>query len=273
MLLAIDIGNSNICSAAWHNEQWTSIQRVSTKNENMLALFTASLDTLLSQISNNTDSSISTVVISSVVPNITEQLVSVIQQSIDSPILYVDTTLCHPLSGDIPKELGQDLFANAIASHVKSNPSLLLGTTTHNTDMCASLTVDLGTALTFIAVTSKGTIAGVAITPGIYTAFNTLTANTSLINNITLQAPKSVLGTNTNEAINSGIVMGYTHLIQGMVLEITQELQEPTRVFLTGGLVQFLQEYNMPLDKKLECDISVYHTLDGLRIFAEYNNN
>ena len=141
---------------------------------------------------------------------------------------------------------------------------------TNKTTPTASITVDMGTALTFIAVDGGGAILGVSITTGIETALNALIKNTGQLQQYDLKIPAQALGKTTHESLNSGIMLGYKHLIKGMVNQIKDEVGEPMKVYATGGLSELMKSLSAPHDTVFD-EINPYHTLDGLSILATYN--
>ena len=126
------------------------------------------------------------------------------------------------------------------------------------------IVVDFGTALTFTTLSDEGKILGVSITPGLKTAIKSLTQNTAKLFDVPLEMPKSALGTNTITAIQSGILFGYSGLVQSMVAEIRNEVQQEIPAVATGGLSSIitpLKDFFDHIDTKL--------TLNGLRIIGE----
>jgi len=112
-------------------------------------------------------------------------------------------------------------------------------------------------------VEHDGRISGVNIAPGMLSAIKCLSANTAQLRDVKLEKPSGVLGTNTVEAIQNGIIIGYEGLVSHMIKRIGEEKQQPLRVIATGGLAHMLpSKYFDELDKNL--------TLDGLRIAGQY---
>lgn len=270
MLLAIDIGNSNVVLSIWNGKKWEATSRITSKNEQGSSKEDKYHEFITAYFSDNKP--IDTVIISSVVPDLTDIIQDICSKNLKAHIMLVDFNMKSPLCSP-PSELGQDLFANAVASYTKSNFVMKRSViSTNKTIPTASLTVDLGTALTFTAVNSQGEIAGVAISTGIESSFKALVGNTAQLSEYKLYIPESALGLNTHESLNSGIMLGYRHLIKGMVAQIKSELNENTKVFATGGLSGLMKTLAPPYDTIFD-EINLYHTLDGLRILAEYNSN
>lgn len=282
MLLVIDIGNSNITLAYQSRGMWSDIMRHSTKNEhNEIHAMTVYQNFIARDNVQYTSQTIDTIIISSVVPTLTPIIQEIIHNIFYKnnnaiKIIMVDLTIHSPLTAPIPAELGNDLFANAVASYSKSN--LIMNKSVIGTNLTtptASITVDMGTALSFIAVDGGGTILGVSITTGIETALNALIKNTEIENTrqlptYDLNIPVRALGKTTQEALNSGIMLGYKHLIKGMVGQIKDEVGTPMKVYATGGLSKMMKSLAHPHDTVFD-EINPYHTLNGLSILATYN--
>ena len=151
-----------------------------------------------------------------------------------------------------PYELGTDLMANAVAANhlFRSN----------------TIIVDFGTALTFTLVRDDGSIEGVNILPGIKTAIRSLSLNTAQLQEVILEYPLQILGKNTVEAIQNGVLIGYTGLVKYMIESIEKHYGIQCKTIATGGLAGILTQLKFDLiDKNL--------TLNGLRWVAENVQN
>jgi type III pantothenate kinase len=153
---------------------------------------------------------------------------------------------------DNPREVGADRIVNAAAaSHLYGGPIII---------------VDMGTATTFDTVSREGDYMGGAIAPGIMMAAEALFARPAQLFRIHLAAPKKAVGTNTVTAMQSGIILGYTSLVEGMVARIQKELPEKAKVIATGGYANLIlketrviEEYNPDL------------SLIGLKVISQLN--
>jgi type III pantothenate kinase len=150
-----------------------------------------------------------------------------------------------------PHQIGSDLVANAAAAYDRFKANCLV--------------VDFGTALTFTAIDANGAIKGVSIAPGLRTAMKALSGNTAQLPEIPLEIPQKAIGTNTVEAIQSGIVLGYVGLVSYLVEKIKEEMGGECTVVATGGL-SFVME---PL-KHLFAHIDPRLTLDGLAVIDRW---
>jgi type III pantothenate kinase len=252
MLLAIDIGNSEITIGSWNGESWSSHWRIPSRTELPEVFYAVKFRDLFLEDSQPIDN-VKTVVLSSVVPGLTEKITSVIKTLfIKDPIIlgpHVYAKL--PLTILNPYEIGADLVANAVAAHFKLKETCIV--------------VDFGTALTFTTVSGDGKILGVSIAPGLRTALKSLSQNTAKLFDVPLEMPKSALGTNTATAIQSGIVIGYEGLVKNMVGAIRNELGVDCPAIATGGLsfaITSLKSFFYLVDPML--------TLNGLRLIGEH---
>ena len=196
MLLAIDIGNSNIVFGVHDRNAWVDRWRIRTVPEKTSAEYGLLFRELLSSSGTELDS-IERTIISSVVPQLTQQLQEMAHALFRSEVLVVTQELKTGLvvKTDNPSEVGADLITNAVAAYsmLKSN----------------CIVVDFGTALTFTAVSRTGDILGVAIAPGIRSATEALSTHTAQLPHVSLNAPPAAIGKNTVHSIQSGIIFGY----------------------------------------------------------------
>jgi type III pantothenate kinase len=157
-----------------------------------------------------------------------------------------------PILYDNPKEVGGDRIADAVAAYdLHGGPSVV---------------VDFGTATTFEAVSPRGEYLGGAIFPGIDISLDALFQHAALLRRVELVEPRHVIGRSTVESMQSGVIYGYTSLVDGMVHRIEAELGQDAKVVSTGGLSALIT----PLSATIQ-----YHepflTLHGLRLIYEKN--
>ncbi|MCD6356370.1 MAG: type III pantothenate kinase, partial [Anaerolineaceae bacterium] len=199
-------------------------------------------------------SNISDVVLSSVVPPLTERVVQACELYIGktpltiNPDLKMNIKICY----DDPTAVGADRIADAVA--VKS---------IFSTPACV---IDFGTATTFNAINKDNEYLGGAILPGIGLAAEALFQRTAKLTTVELTAPPNIIGTNTRHAIQSGLIFGYVALVEGMVGRFKAELGEKTIVVATGGHVHRISKLTNVIDH-----IEPWLTLNGLRIIWEMN--
>jgi len=251
MLLALDTGNTDITIGLWNGGSWVNIWRIPSKPDQPQLFFGIKIREYFFE-SNIEISAIKNVVISSVVPDLTEKIRDVVQVLFNQDPIILNPTLYQHLTIEVlnPYEIGSDLVANAVAAYDHFRGSCIV--------------VDFGTALTFTTLSGSGKILGVSIAPGLKTAIKSLTQNTARLFEVPLQMPPSTLGTNTITAIQSGILHGYNGLVQSMVREIRKEIKEDCQSIATGGLssvITPLQDFFDVVEPNL--------TLNGLRIIGE----
>lgn len=251
MLLALDIGNSNVVLGIHKGEEWLHIWRFPTLvSENPILFYQ---DKIGNQFLENglLLEDISQVVISSVVPELKEPFSILVKEYLGlEPLLLGPDLYTHlPLKTERPNELGTDLYANATAAHQLFQQDCII--------------VDFGTALTFTIVDRNGQLLGVNIAPGLKTAIHALFMKTAQLPEVPLVYPKSVVGKNTTHAIQSGILVGYVGLVKHMVKAIQTELGDSFQPIATGGLLSVLE----PLHSFFYA-IEPNLTLEGLRIIA-----
>ena len=126
-----------------------------------------------------------------------------------------------------PKELGPDRIANSVAGYKIAESDVVI--------------IDLGTATTFDVVNNKKEYLGGAIAPGIKISLDALTSNTASLKSVELDLPKKVVGKNTYEAIQSGLIFGHASMIDSMIERLLQELGTKPKIILTGGLSPIIQ--------------------------------
>lgn len=253
MLLAIDIGNSNVVFGLWTGEEWSGLWRVHTVINKTSDEYEGIFRTFL--LSKNIDiSQIEKVVISSVVPSLNFAMKSMIKSLFGLTPLFISPDIYSKLPVQIrnPYQIGTDLVANAVALHTCYDGS--------------SIVVDMGTALTCTAVNGKGKILGVTITPGLKTAMSSLSQKTAQLPHVNIEVVSSVLGTNTVHAIQAGVVLGYKGLIGSLVNSMIDEIGESDiNVVATGGLSIVMY----PILDDVFTARSPNLTLDGIRIIGE----
>ncbi len=253
MLLAIDIGNSNLVFGIHQQTEWKKVWRLQTLSDESASLFYNQhiADFLLE--ADIKHQQIKQVMISSVVPALTPTIIDVCQKLFHAapvvltPLLFPSL----PVTTTNPYQIGADLVANAVAAHHRYPQG--------------SIIVDFGTALTFTTVSEDGQILGVAIAPGIKTAISSLYQKTAqLPPDIPLVYPSSVVGKDTIHAIQSGIMIGYTGLVRHMIQTIRRELDQQHPIIATGGLSGVITALKDDFDI-----INPHLTLDGLKHIAD----
>ncbi|GGF32811.1 type III pantothenate kinase [Echinicola rosea] len=256
MFLSIDAGNSNIVFGFFDakEQKWDPVLRMETQRgmefnylkKNMSLFF------LESSIS---PSDISSVGISSVVPEINENLRKAVRAYLHQDAFFITERSYKPMAVTTkkPAEMGTDLMANAVAAYDYYGSDCIV--------------VDFGTALTFTVIDHSGEILGVTIAPGLKTAIKSLFTNTSKLPEVRLELPDSAIGKDTVHSIQAGILYGYTGLVRGMLETIRKELPQDFKVVATGGLSKILTNLQGEFDL-----IDNNLTLKGIKLITEQNN-
>ena len=251
MLLAIDIGNTNIVFGIYRNGEWRNVWRIQTdpgKTADEYEVIFRSLF-LGAGVNNN---EIGRIVLSSVVPSLNDDFAQLTGRFFQQKMVVLgpETFYLLPIKILNPYEIGTDLVANATAAFsMYKSPCMI---------------IDFGTALTFTTLSGSGEILGVSIAPGLGTAIKSLAGNTAQLPHVQLSEPPSVLGKNTVHAIQSGIFIGYGGLVDRIIDKTEEELQQKLNVIATGGFSNFFANHSSRIDH-----IAGNLTLDGLRIFGE----
>jgi type III pantothenate kinase len=251
MLLAIDIGNSEITLGVWDRNQWTHHWRISSRPDRPELFYGVQLRNYFFE-SSLLPEQIKKIVLSSVVPVLTEKMENVVFTLFQKKSITMGPRIYSQLPVEVlnPYEIGSDLVANSMAAFMKYKKTCIV--------------VDFGTALTFTAISGEGKILGVSIAPGLKTAIHALSQNTAKLFDVPLEMPPSALGKNTITAIQAGVLLGYVGLVKTMVETIRKELNTECIVIATGGLSSVITPLNNFFDV-----IEPRLTLDGLRMIGE----
>ncbi|MDX1407578.1 MAG: type III pantothenate kinase [Saprospiraceae bacterium] len=251
MLVAVDIGNSNVVIGLHDGEEWRYLWRIPTITDGDINFYKLKIANLWVE-TGIPPTDISQVIVSSVVPELTESVIAFCLDMFSCAVREVGPQLYQDLNFEIqrPHEIGSDLVANAFAARMLFPDS-------------NAVVVDFGTALTFVAVGINNTIHGVSIAPGIQTALRSLNIQTARLPEVPLDFPDRVGGKDTVHAIQSGVLIGYEGLIAHMLTRYRAEF-DPTLITLaTGGLATQLPDLHRHFDHVLPT-----LTLDGLRFIA-----
>ena len=193
MIIAVDIGNTNIVVAALDNEKWSKPFRVFTDTKKTGDEYFVIFSSLFKENEIN-KSDVTKVIISSVVPFLTRSIEKIMNRLFSlNPIMVSHDVKSGLIKASIPSELGSDLLCNLSYGH------------SHKKDKDV-MVIDFGTALTFSSVSSKGEVLGVAIAPGLVTAVNSLFGATAQLPQVELKLPQTVLGRDSVSSIRGGIM-------------------------------------------------------------------
>ena len=253
MLLAVDIGNTNIVFGVFQGERLRATYRIATDLQKVPDDYAVLLMSLLSH-DGLALSDIDGVIISSVVPPLITTFEELCERYIGVAPLVVNSGIKTGvrICTDNPAEVGADRVVNAAAAHCLYGGPLIV--------------IDLGTATKVDAVSEDGDYLGGAIAPGIKIAAEALFVRASKLPRIELVRPKHAIGRNTVAAMQSGIFLGYVGLIEGLVARIREELGGCAKVIGTGGLVEAIARETKVIDV-----VNPDLTLIGLRLISELN--
>ncbi len=254
MILALDVGNTNIVLGGLEGEKTLFLERLATEPGRTAAGYAALLKGILERRELD-PGSVEGAVVSSVVPPLDRVLAQAIRLLCGKNALVVgpemDTGL--RIATDDPKELGADLIAAAVAALEKyPRPQILL---------------DLGTATTLSVLDREGVFRGVVICPGVKVSFDALSAAAAQLPELPFGEPGKVIGTNSPECMQSGIVYGHAAMLDGLIDRIEEELGEPCTRIATGGLSSRI----IPCCRR-EILMDEDLVMDGLRILYERNS-
>jgi len=253
MLLAVDIGNTNIDIGLFKDQDLFANWDLATDVYKTSDEYAVVLITLLKQKGLSVKD-IDQSIICSVSPTLVPIFRDLMQRYIGVDPLLVEAGVKTGVSilMDNPREVGPDRIVNAVGGHHLYGGPLIV--------------IDLGTATTFDVISEKGDYLGGAISPGIKVATESLFQRTAKLPRVELIRPKNVIGRDTITAMQSGFIFGYVGLIEGMVSRIQQELGVKTRVIATGGYAELLAKETKMIDI-----VDHYLTLIGLRVIHERN--
>ncbi len=257
MLLAIDVGNTNTVLGLYSGETLLADWRMATDHNKMPDEWAATLITLLAHRGHSLDE-IDAAICSSVVPPVTTAMREMAEDYLHTPLLVVEPGIKTgvKVAVDNPREVGADRIVNTLAAHMRyGGPAIV---------------IDFGTATTFDVVSPEGEYLGGAISPGLRVSSDALFRLTAQLRRIELIAPRSSIGKNTNNAMQSGVVWGYVGLVEGMVNRIKTDMGDmglKAKVIATGGLARLIASHTNCMDI-----VDLNLTLDGLRLIYELNS-
>jgi len=253
MLLAIDIGNTNVNLGAFQGETLKATWRLTTDARRMPDEYGLAVVNLL-PLRGVAISEIDTVAICSSVPPLTQVFYELCESFFHVKALVVEAGVRTGVKilYDNPRDVGADRIVQAAAAFRIYDGPLVV--------------VDCGTATVFDAVTAQGEFLGGAIAPGLRMSAESLFANTSQLRRVDLVVPKTAIGKNTTHAMQSGLVLGNVDLIEGMVKRFQRELGQNAKVIGTGGLVSLIASETQMFDA-----VNLDLILVGLRMIYEMN--
>ena len=253
MILAIDMGNTNIVIGGIDDQRTYFLERITTNRFKTDLEYAINVKNIL-EIYGVSTADIEGAIISSVVPPLNATLISAVEKICGKTPMLVGSGMKTGINiiMDNPKSVGADRIVNAVAAVQEHKPPLII--------------IDMGTATTLCAIDQNGAYVGGAILPGLIVSLDALSAKTAQLPAISLDIPHHVIGKNPIDSMRSGIMYGNAAMLDGLIDRMSEELGGKPTVLATGGLSQFVA----PLCRhKIICDDTLL--LKGLLILYEKN--
>ena len=228
MLLALDVGNTNITLGVFDGEELLFVSRMATDASRMEDQYAIELRDIL-HLYGVRRAHISGAVISSVVPKLTGYL------------------------------------ANGVEKLFSVKPLIVSYETVKGFYSCPCIVIDMGTATTLVAMDKEGAMVGGAIVPGMGVSLDALTQRAALLSSVSLEPPAHVVGRDTAECLQSGVLYGAAAMLDGLCDRMEEELGYPCRVVATGGLAGMVVPH---CRRKVECSDTLL--LDGLKVIYQW---
>ena len=227
MILAIDIGNTNIVVGCIDAKQTYFVERLSTNTNQTMLEYAITFKNIL-ELYHINPRGLEGAIISSVVPPISNTIRLSVEKIIGKPCLVVGPGIKTGLNiiMDNPATVGSDRVVTAVAGIREYKAPFLV--------------IDMGTATTIDCVDKNHNYIGGAIMPGVRVSLESLAQKAAQLHNISLETPKHTIGKNTTECMRSGIIFGNAAMLDGMIDRITEEMGETPTLIATGGLSKFI---------------------------------
>lgn len=260
MLLAIDVGNTNIVFGIFKDNKMLESWRLATDKNRSADEYGIMFESMFNHSGFSSDD-VDDIIISSVVPSLLFTLEHMCLKFYDKTPIVVENGINTGLNikYDDPRQIGSDRIVNSVAAHTKYGGNLIV--------------IDFGTATTFCCISAAGDLIGGAIAPGMKTAAAALFEHTAKLPNVDLEIPGKFICKNTNESMQSGLIyghMGFTEsMVAGMKKEMSEELgcdKKDIKVIATGGMATMVDSGTDCIDI-----IDRRLTLDGLKLLYDKN--
>lgn len=255
MLLTIDIGNTNIKMGVYQGSQLVHHWRIVTERHKLADEYAVLIHNLFAMAKLDI-AKVDGCALSCVVPPLNSEFYEVATRYLHvEPVVAgpgIETELRYNI--DTPAELGADRIANSVAAYRRYGGPVIA--------------VAFGTATAFDVITADGTYIGGAIAPGIGISAEALFRNAARLYQVELIRPPQPIGKNTIHYMQSGLILGYTGLVEGLVTRMQQQVGAPCTVVATGGLAEVIAE-----ETAIITAVEPYLTLEGLRLMYHMNGN
>ena len=227
MILAVDIGNSNIVIGGISGSDICFEARLRTDSTKTSDEYCIDIKMILDVYGSKTEDVEGTIV-ASVVPQVLNSIKTALKKLTGKNTLVVGPGLKTGLNIKIenPAQTGADLVVGSVAALREHKPPLIV--------------IDMGTATTMIVLDETGALIGGCICPGVKISLDALTERTALLPGLQLDQPRKAIGRNTIDCMRSGIMMGNACMLDGMIERMEAELGQKTTVVITGGIAKFI---------------------------------
>ena len=254
MLLAIDLGNTNIKYGVYDGDNLVASFRVSSRISRTADEYGSVLVGLLAD-RNIKKTDIDGIIFSSVIPALNYTICHMCEYFFGISPLIVGPGIKTGLNikAENPREVGADIIVNSVSAFTRYGGPIVV--------------IDFGTATTFDVISEKCELIGVVIAPGIKTSLEGLATKTAQLPMVELESPKTVIGKNTKHCMQSGIIFGFSGLVDNILKKIKQELKvSDIKVVATGGLGEIIAK-----EVKQISVVDRTLTLDGLKYIYSLN--
>lgn len=254
MLLAIDIGNTNIMFGGFRGDRLAFVARISTNAFETEDEYAGKIRNTLA-IHGVDPAEISGAILSSVVPPLNGVMKRAVRFlcGADPVVVGPGIRTGIPIQCDAPSSVGSDLICACVAAYHRYG--------------CPALIVDMGTATKMMVVNRQGAFVGASIMPGVLMGMKGLAEGTAQLPQVCLEAPAAVVAKNTADCMKSGVIFGHACMVDGMIDRICEETGEALPVYATGGLASIVVRHcrhEILLDEHL--------VLQGLQVLFKKNS-
>lgn len=227
MILAVDIGNTNIMIGVVDSKRTYFVERLTTTIGKTNLEYAITLKSIL-EIFHIEPSQLEGAIVSSVVPPLNRTIIAAIRKITGITAKLVGSGMKTGLNilMDNPKSVGSDMIVNSIGALTEHEPPLII--------------IEMGTATTMSVIDKNARYIGGAILPGLRVSMDSLSSSTAQLPRISLDVPKKVIGKNTTDCMRSGIIYGNAAMIDGMLTRIESELGQPATIIATGGIAKVI---------------------------------